>query len=332
MRTFRGWDVLGKIYGFARRHLAVLVVIAVFAVGCAALSWVFLPKNNSPESGMIDASAYGFLGEGDNTVDVLFVGDSLAYANYSPLYMWHEYGISAYDASTPGQQPPYAKTLLKRAFTKQRPRLVVFETDLLYREFGLSDALLREIQDIVPLFEYHSRWKDLSIADFTSSPHYTWSDEFKGYKLDANVEPADVSSYSLEPTDEVIEPLPSNRIWVRAMVEYCKEQGAIPLFISSPSPANWSMARHNGIEALASELGIDHVDLNLIHKELGINWSTDSGDGGDHVNTAGAHKVSHYVGKYLMETYGLVDHRGDATYSSWEDAYGYYAQRVNAIL
>ena len=84
---------------------------------------------------------------------------------------------------------------------------------------------------------------------------------------------------------------------------------------------------------LASELGVDYLDLNVgdAAKAIGIDWSTDSTDGGDHLNFHGAQKVSTYVGTYLKEQYGLADHRGDETISAvWNASLGKYEANVSA--
>lgn len=57
---------------------------------------------------------------------------------------------------------------------------------------------------------------------------------------------------------------------------------------------------------------------NLYAEELGIDWKSDTLDGGDHLNEAGATKVSKYLGTFLKERYGLTDHRGNAAYAVWD--------------
>lgn len=81
------------------------------------------------------------------------------------------------------------------------------------------------------------------------------------------------------------------------------------------------MARHNRTEQLASELGLDYVDLNVGKSRVDIDWSADTYDAGDHLNVSGARKVTAAVGGLLSGRYGMPDHRGDDAYASWDEAY-----------
>lgn len=320
-----------KDRGLTRRLLSAIIVLALLAPMMIGLSILFQPKNNQAEFGMIEPSANGFLGEPDNTLDVLFVGDSEVFASYSPLQMWHERGFTSYDASSAGQKIIYGKTLLKRAFAKHSPRVVVFETDSLFRDFSISEGVFREMEDVLPVLEYHNRWKSLTLADVTSMPQTTWSDENKGFVLRGGAKVADTSAYGVD-TGEITAVPRNNAIWLRSMVDICRKSGAVPLLMSSPSPANWSMAKHHGVQSIADELGIAYVDLNLVHEEMGLDWREDTYDGGDHLNYHGARKVSKYVGAYLSKTYGLPDRRKDSDYTAWNAAYKRYAKRVRALL
>lgn len=310
-----------------RRFLSGLITIAAAIAIVGGLSFLFIPKNNQKEFGMIDERENGVIGEPQDTIDVLFVGDSEAYTAISPLQIWHEQGFTAYDAASPGQKLPYANTLLRRAFKRQSPHVVVFETNSLYREFSFSDGLMRTLQDVLPVLEYHARWKTLTLADLTRMPQATWRHSFRGYVPKKEAKEADTSSYG-RATDEVAEVPRNNRMWLAMMVRFCRKNGATPILISVPSPVNWNQKRHNGIQELADKLGVRYVDLNLVHEKIGLDWATDSFDRGDHLNSSGATKVSSYVGKYLSAAFDLKDHRGDAAYASWDASY----ERYRAIL
>lgn len=117
-------------------------------------------------------------------------------------------------------------------------------------------------------------------------------------------------------------------MWLRKMVDYCRRHGSTPLLMSSPSPVNWSMPKHYGIQVLADELDVEYVDLNLLHNDLGLDWQHDTYDGGDHLNYNGAYKVSQYVGQYLSKTFDLKDRRNDEGYTPWNAAYERYLKQV----
>ena len=74
---------------------------------------------------------------------------------------------------------------------------------------------------------------------------------------------------------------------------------------------------------------VPFLDLNLFTKDLKIDWSNDSRDGGDHLNTSGAEKLSQYLGSYLSAHYPLTDHRSDGNYSEWNRELGQYLNNIS---
>ena len=73
---------------------------------------------------------------------------------------------------------------------------------------------------------------------------------------------------------------------------------------------------------------VTYEDLNL-NDALGIDWASDTKDGGDHLNFDGAKKVSAYVGNWLSEAYGLKDKRNNPDYKHWEEDSVEYASARN---
>lgn len=321
-----------KHFHAARGVLRVIVALAVTALLLVVTSFVMVPKDNRAESGEINAYTNGFKGLAENSLDVLFLGDSEAYTTLSPMQMWRQWGFTSYTSGTPLQLVMYSNTLLHRALSSQSPKVVVFETNSFYTRTNVSTALARTVQDVFPVFEYHNRWKSLTMADFTTTPTATWTDDNRGFTIRTDVKAADATNY-MTPRSDVTKVPPLNLVYVEEMVSYCRSKGITPVFLSTPSTVNWNMAKHNGMVQLASELGVDYLDLNVgdAAKAVGIDWSEDSTDGGDHLNFHGAQKVSTYVGAYLEEQYGLADHRGDETIGAvWDASLKQYEKNVSA--
>ena len=109
-----------------RKHfLSSVAFLLILVVLLAALSPVFRPKNNTAEAGTQDVQADGILGEPENTIDVLFLGNSEAYCSFIPMEIWKEHGITSYVCSTPAQRMYQSVEYLRSVFRTQRPQIVV---------------------------------------------------------------------------------------------------------------------------------------------------------------------------------------------------------------
>ena len=81
-------------------------------------------------------------------------------------------------------------------------------------------------------------------------------------------------------------------------------------------------------QKIAEKYGITYYDFNFEADKIGIDWNVDTRDGGNHLNSRGADKLTNYVGKIFADNYGLPDHRKDEAYKSWDEAYEKYADII----
>ena len=288
----------------------------ILLVLIAAASYVVLPKNNTRAAGMHTPQANGFLGEPENTIDVLFLGNSESYCGFIPLEIWKEQGITSYVCGSSDQKLYETEQYLRSVFHCQSPKLVVVETLALYRDYGRTEVLPEKAEEWLPLLRYHDRWKSLRAEDWYKPVRYTHIRGDKGYHLYREMEAADTAGY-MAPTEDV-DPIASKNVkHIRYIRDFCQENGAELVLVSVPSTFNWNRARHNSVSALAESLGITYLDLNLMPEEVPIDWETDTRDWGDHMNYTGAKKVSAFMGKWLAETGLFEDKRSWDAYSQW---------------
>lgn len=303
---------------FWKHALRVVVFVAGLIVILLAVSVVMTPKDNTERAGILSERAYGFLAEPENSLDVLFLGDSEGYRAFVPLQMWEEYGFTSFVCNTSSQQLYLTERILNQALEKQSPKYVILETLILYRYTPYSDVLMNHVSNVLPVFRYHDHWKQLSLRDFVPKVEYTHIDPFKGYAFLSKIEPAAEVEH-MKPTKEASKISNQAQKSVARIAEICHAHGAELLLISSPSTTNWNMYRHNAVQKLADRLGIQYMDMNLMTDDIPIDWSVDTYDAGDHLNYTGAVKVSAYLGAYLHDE-GLPDHREDASYAAWNDS------------
>ena len=297
---------------------SVFFVLLLFII-LIVLSNIFKPKNNTKEYGMHYPKANGILAEKANTIDIVVVGDSESYRAIIPMKLWKDYGFTTYLCGTPEQRLADSYAFVRKIFKNQKPKVVILEADNFYIDSKLVDPIKNCIYQILPIIEYHDRWKNLNNDDFFKNVKYTEIQDMKGYEYSTDVEPADDTNYMIYTDEEEnIEKL--NEIYIKLINKYCKEHDAKLIIVAVPQTEDWSYAKHNAVKKLADEEEIDFIDMNVIREQIGIDWDNETSDKGVHVNYRGGKKSTKYLGEYLQKLDILEDHREDGNYREWNGA------------
>ncbi len=255
--------------------------------------------------------------EKENTIDVIFAGDSLVFRDISPLRIWEKSGITSYDLSDGAMRLCDQCVLIKNFCRRQSPKLLVLEADIMTKDaspfkddFAIPTNM---IERLFPIFHYHTFYKGFNIFDENEGASGT-----KGYQPEDTVEPYEGSLDYMTEDAEPVEIGELNLIYLDRIVDFCGENDIELLILALPSPGNYNKEVHKAVQEWADDKGTEFVDMNLFYEELGIDWAKDTKDGGDHLNRSGSEKVSDYIAGYLRENYDLPDHRDDPEYSDWK--------------
>ena len=297
-------------------------------------------------------SAYSYLMEEDQTIDVVCMGTSEAFSGFVPNIVFEEYGYTCLNTSMTFQTTMRTYTFLKDLLKHQDIKVLVLETDMLHYSYHepkgkptfyekytsvgepyFSMVSESRFDDIISthasVFNFNDRWKRLTPKSFVKS--YTEEVEYDynhGYyfvtKTDSKVQP----NKHMEPTDEVATIPFESHFYLDKIVKLCKDKGIEVVMFEFPQARDYSYARHNAIQQAADADGVEFIDMNLMLDELGIDYTTDFRDSA-HVNYSGASKVTEYVSDYLHTHYGdkLTDRRGDPHYQKYEDAQNDYLDK-----
>ena len=269
--------------------------------------------------------------EKKNSLDILVLGNSEAFASFSPMELWLGGGIPSYLASIPGETMVEMNSILHAALRRQHPKALLIETHALYTDLepGKADELLLQQagQNAFQIFRLHNLWKDA--IEKPRNKRRVW----KGFRLMPTIRPPKQLGDYMKP-DDGTEPIdPQNVRILKKIQKICERRGMALLLYSAPSPKNYNMKRHNTLALLSEELGVPYTDLNLKTGEVGIDWTTDSLDGGDHLNLSGARKTTAYLQRMLQaEVPALSDKRSDPAYSEWNGLAARYQKRESRML
>ncbi len=249
--------------------------------------------------------------EPKNSIDVVVLGDSESYCSFSPMQLWEDYGYTSYVAGVPGAKIGDNYDVLKTVFARQKPKVVLLETNNLFRyqpPNNVDAKTTRAIYKRLPFLKYHSVWKSpLSRAKGAM---------FQGFNVNGSVHPYMGGEYMCPSTEKerIFSP---NRRYFHGILRLCQKNGAKLVMYSAPSPRNYNYKKHNALKILAEKNGLSYVDLNVKAGRLEIDWMSDTRDHGDHLNLAGAQKTTAFLGYYLDKTCDLTCRRNTGVAARW---------------
>ncbi len=331
--------------GKAKKFISIALCVLLACTGLFLLQRLLVPKY---VDGIVEGAFVAEYYQDVPDHDVLFVGDCEVYENFSPAVLWTEYGINSYIRGSAEQYIWQSYYLLEDALRYETPKLVVFNIQSLqfnesqreaYNRMSLEGmrwsptkvraifaSMLPEehfIEYVFPILRYHSRISELQATDLEYMFH-SRPVTHNGYYMRVDVRPAENV-----PTGK---PLADYRFGDKAwqhldmMVELCEKKGVELLFIKAPSLyPYWYPQYEEQVEAYAAEHGIRYINFLELQEETGIDYNTDTYDGGLHMNLSGAEKLARWIGQVMRDDYGVPDRRGDAELAArWEEKLAAY--------
>ena len=287
--------------------------------------------------------------------DVVFIGDCEVYECFTPPTLWREYGITSYVRGSAQQLIWQSYYLLEETLKRETPKAVVFNVlSIKYGEpqseaynrmtldgmkwssskIDAIHASMTEEEDflsyVFPLLRFHSRWSDLGAEDWQYLFHRDRVSH-NGYLMQTAVSPKTSDREGRPLADYTLPEVGFE--YLEKMRALCEEKGVEFILIKAPTN-NWKYYWYDEWEeqivAWANEKNVDYYNFIPLDEEIGIDWSTDTYDGGVHLNVFGAEKLTSYFGDILVQKYGLSDRRGEAELDAlWAEKLAIYQKERN---
>ena len=182
-----------------KRLILFFLILAILLAGCSA--WIhaeavkladFIPGRSRPFASIA--------AERKDGIDVIVLGDSESYTSVSPMQLWKEQGLSSYVCGQPGQKIQETYFMLKTALQSQSPKVVLMETNLMFRDPGpvknIQSSFAETARYHFPLLRFHNLWKLMFDGKKPGEAVY------KGFSIRSAVDPFDSGDYMKE-TEEV---------------------------------------------------------------------------------------------------------------------------------
>ena len=287
--------------------------------------------------------------------DVVFIGDCEVYECFTLPTLWQEYGITSYVRGSAQQLIWQSYYLLEETLKRETPKAVVFNVLSIkygkpqseaYNRMTLdgmrwSGSKLRSIyasmmeeESLIsyafPLLRFHSRWSKLTDEDWKYLFHRD-TVSHNGYLMQTGIDPKTSDREGIPLANYTLPEVGFE--YLEKMRLLCEENGVELILVKAPTN-NWRYYWYDEWEeqivSWADEKGVDYYNFIPLEDEIGLDWNTDTYDGGVHLNVYGAEKLTSYFGKILVEKYGLSDCRGNIELDAiWAEKLATYQKERN---
>ena len=306
----------------------VALYLSIFAVVWLGIGFILMPKSYEDLGGEYYFAYHSIFEEDKDSIDVMFSGNSNTFKSCIPIEFYNSTGATCYNIGGSAQSAQAMEARIKKVLKRQSPKLIIFDVDCLYdtNTFFTGSNAYRILPLIAPVF-YHNAWSKLSFSSFKLPKDD--KNFMKGYIALYETYGYQISDDYMKSDTKKIKPLAKSVLKnMTNIYNICKDRDIDMLFISAPSPATWTNEKHNGIQQLADEWGIEYLDMNMPDSELGSVYGFDYylhiADAGYHCNFVGAKLVTQFVSDYVNKHYAFEDRRVDKNYSKWNKQYQEY--------
>lgn len=314
------------------RVLSFLVAAAVLMAGTLWLVQRLVePKY---DTGIVEGNLTAAYYQETTGHDVVFIGDCEVYETFSPIALWREYGIASYVRGTAQQLMWQSYAMLEDTLRHETPKVVVLgviamKYDQPQKEAynrmtldgmrwskakldGIRASMLPEenlLDYMFPLLRYHSRWSSLTAADV----RYLFSRPrqfHNGYYMRVDVKAAT----DFPPGKKLADyRFGSNAYaYLDRIAALCEEKGITLVLNRAPLLyPYWYPEWDAQMVQYAKDHGLQYYNFLAERDAIGLDFSTDTYDGGLHLNLAGVEKLSLRMGSILRDACGVPDRRSD---------------------
>ncbi len=333
---------------------------AVIFISLVVMTFIFLSKSfavsgDSSEDGMESRISNAYRGEAENTLDVIFVGNSDVYRGVSPVDLYHDTGITSAVAGRPNNTLKEISSDIDDILKYQKPKVIALETDCMFsgtnshfkkhtaetttiftkikKAAGDADsAIISAINYYFPLVKYHDRWKKLTLSSFIDRNRGFYKFKNKGMAYSEKVSPYTAGNSYMDPSEGKSATLnDENRRFFDEIAEKCRDNDIRLVLLTVPSANTWNDAKSQAVAQLAAQRGLIYYDYNKTFPP-GFDWTLHTTDGGNHLNYAGAVTVTRDFGLKLRSDLKLPESSlTDQQKEEWQQDYRDFHSDVSKI-
>lgn len=167
-----------------------------------------------------------------------------------------------------------------------------------------DSAFLAALNYKFPLVKYHDNWKHLKLTTFLqprgkyhfSNKGMAYANTVKAYPFGNEYMQLSGGKHAMLSEEKLVQ--------FQKIYDLCDRNGIRLVLLTVPSANTWNKGKSDTVKQLAKKYDLTYYDYNR-QLPSGFNWVTDSKDGGNHLNYAGASAVTKDLAKKLTDDLAL---------------------------
>lgn len=312
------------------------IFLLILAIGFVYFSDVLLWKTSA------DINLYNgkrFYENEEDSIDVLFYGNSHCFCAINNAILYDEYGIASYNFTAGSQRIGSTYYFMKESLEYQKPKAMVVELyTIIEREMdegdvyrnalalkvgenyyknveyieSLTNGLAGETTDLLLQWPVtHTRYAELEEEDYHDFHYFQ-----RGYRAAFDRDSIEMPKTCYETGVGILSE--DDIYYLEQMIALAKEHDTELVFFVAPYelPAEEQM-KYNAAGQFLESKGVTYFNFATAENLAQIDYGLDIWNPG-HVNAYGAQKVTRYLGEYLQSVAEFPDRRGDEAYELWE--------------
>ena len=282
-----------------------------------------------------------------NNVEVLFIGPSTSQLSISPLYIWHNYGVTSYNLSSSAQNYDMSYYLLKK-YISDDTKIVFFDITLFLREenpiqntiyawylnifdrikyYSKQNDYIYKYTLLYSFNSFHTRWKSLTKEDFSNNNLYGFRNTSRPFII-RKQQPFNIDKTQLYTKIGNLENNKSE--FITTLEQFAKKNNIKIIYWIRPFTKGVPEKYLNVLkfEKYAEEHNLDFINFNNSKLSKTFNYKKDFYDA-VHPNIYGGKRIMDYLMQYAIKQYKISNHNNDSKYVSWDRDYIKYIRIVN---
>lgn len=306
----KGWDFYMKL--FEKENLKKSIIF--FLILSIMLLLIQIPFYSARRYGYHYKNVYQkvetFKKYENQPLDVLYFGDSVGWATFSPKALWNNNGFTSYNLCTSGQWLGDMNAILLE-IGERMPKVLVIEGSML---FGHLNQIKNLFYKNFPLFHYHDYFRYTSEINIFENPA-------KGFDSSGIVQPFNNGNDYMQQVGDNDVIKDNSMQYLENILAKCKKFNTEVIVAAVPNGKGWNQSKHQYLENYCQKKGLPFIDFNMLLDNIHFDWQTDTRDGGEHLNNSGSTKVMEYLSKYLHDNYQLEDKHNNTDFQSWNELF-----------